>query len=298
MLVSNVGNVGIGLGNLVPASKLTVFDTSTTPESATLRAIKAGSSSGENAIPPAAIRGDATATSGSAAGVVGTSDAPDGPAVLGITSGNRAGSFESRKSSGQSVGVFAEVASRDGSAGQFSNSAGGALITGISADQFVFGVDGTGGAVFKGKVQVEGTLSVGTLNNGGPIMLCLDFSNNISNCSSSLRYKTEISSFKPGLEIINRLRPIAFTWKNGGMRDLGLGAEDVAMVEPLLVTLNSKGEIEGVKYDRVAVVLVNAIVEQQEQIKQQQSRIEQQQGQIESLRKLVCLDHPKAEVCK
>jgi hypothetical protein len=29
-----------------------------------------------------------------------------------------------------------------------------------------------------------------------------------------------------GLEIINRLRPIAFTWKQGGMRGIGLAAEE------------------------------------------------------------------------
>jgi hypothetical protein len=51
-----------------------------------------------------------------------------------------------------------------------------------------------------------------------------------------------------------------------GSRDLGLGAEDVAKVEPLLVTHNDKGEIEGVRYDRLDVVLINAIKQQQDQI--------------------------------
>ena len=35
----------------------------------------------------------------------------------------------------------------------------------------------------------------------------------------------------------------------------------------------SKGEIEGVKYDRVGVVLINAVKEQQAQIEQQRSQI-------------------------
>ena len=43
-------------------------------------------------------------------------------------------------------------------------------------------------------------------------------------------------------------------------------AEEVAAVEPLLVTHNTRGEVEGVKYDRINVVLVNAIKEQQAQI--------------------------------
>jgi len=47
-----------------------------------------------------------------------------------------------------------------------------------------------------------------------------------------------------------------------GKRDLGFGAEDVQKIEPLLVTLNTQGQVEGVKYDRITVVLVNAIKEQ------------------------------------
>lgn len=55
------------------------------------------------------------------------------------------------------------------------------------------------------------------------------------------------------------------------MHDLGLGAEDVAAIEPLLVTYNAKGEVEGVKYDRIGVVLVNAVKEQQAEISSQRS---------------------------
>ena len=75
------------------------------------------------------------------------------------------------------------------------------------------------------------------------------------------------------MEILNRLRPISFTWKANGSRDFGLGAEGVAKVEPLLVTHNDKGEIEGVKYDRLNVVLINAVKEQQQRIERQQKQI-------------------------
>jgi len=130
-------------------------------------------------------------------------------------------------------------------------------------------------------------------------------SRQVATCGSSLRYKTEVQPLFAGLEIINRLRPISFTWKEGGARDLGLGAEEVAAVAPLLVTRNDRGEIEGVKYAQLSAVLINAIKEQQEQLQQQQSRIERQQKQLErqqsqneDLKKLVCLTHPNAEVCK
>jgi hypothetical protein len=53
--------------------------------------------------------------------------------------------------------------------------------------------------------------------------------------------------------------------------DLGLVAEEVAAAEPLLVTRNEKGEVEGVKYDRLSAVFINAFKEQQAQIERQQA---------------------------
>ena len=82
------------------------------------------------------------------------------------------------------------------------------------------------------------------------------------------------------------------------MHDVGLGAEDVGRVNPLFVTYNAKGEVEGVKYDRLSVAFVNAFKEQQTQIQRLQDQIKSQQNQIDALRKLVCLDRPNADVCK
>ena len=110
----------------------------------------------------------------------------------------------------------------------------------------------------------------------------------------------------------SRLRPITFSWKQSGERDLGFAAEEVAAVEPLLVTHNDKGQVEGVKYDRINVLLVNAIRHQQQQITQQQAHIiqyeaklQQQQQQVnqlhqqvDALKKLVCKDNPQADACR
>jgi len=59
------------------------------------------------------------------------------------------------------------------------------------------------------------------------------------------------------------------------MRDLGFGAEEVGKIESLLVTYNAQGLVEGVKYDRITAVLVNAIKEQQQQLAAQQTQIEE-----------------------
>jgi hypothetical protein len=145
------------------------------------------------------------------------------------------------------------------------------------------------------KLHVDGIIRFDTLPAGAGMAspLCRhNTSHQITDCSaSSLRYKTNIAPFSAGLGVVNRLRPITFNWKASGEADFGLGAEEVAKVEPRLVTHNAKGEIEGVRYDRIAVVLLNAV-------KEQQHLIEQQQQQIEALKKLVCSSRRKAKACK
>jgi len=138
---------------------------------------------------------------------------------------------------------------------------------------------------------LDGEIQINSLGAAGSTHLCLNANSQVSGCSSSLRYKTNLATFSSGLSLVHRLRPITFDWKEGGMHDLGLGAEDVAAIEPLLVTYNAKGEVEGVKYDRIGVVLVNAV-------KEQQKIIESQQAQIDALKKLVCLTNKDAEICR
>lgn len=164
-----------------------------------------------------------------------------------------------------------------------------------------------------GLVVVDNSLSVGgdvsanrvVLNNPtgfpGATALCVTPTGPpyvIVLCASSLRFKTNLGTFKSGLELINRLRPITFNWKDGGMKDFGLAAEDVAKAEPLLATYDSKGVVQGVKYDRIGVVLINAVKEQQAEIEEQQKTIRAQQAEIEQLKKKVAeIDALKALVC-
>ena len=143
---------------------------------------------------------------------------------------------------------------------------------------------GTGTAITS-VIFENGFLGVNNLGAAGATALCRNASNQISTCSSSLRYKTNIGSFSDGLAFVNKLRPISFDWKDGGMKDIGFGAEDIAKIDPRFVTYNSAGEVEGVKYDRLSVAFVNAFKEQQAQIKKQQSLLEKQQVLIEQLEK-------------
>ena len=138
---------------------------------------------------------------------------------------------------------------------------------------------------FEGYVYFSRGITLTELAGGGGTQLCLNASSQISNCSSSLRYKTSVEPFTGGLNLLTRLRPISFDWKEGGARDIGLAAEEVAQVEPLLTFRNDHGEIEGVKYNQLAAVFVNAIQEQQAQIQQQHEQMASQQGEIDALAK-------------
>jgi hypothetical protein len=154
-------------------------------------------------------------------------------------------------------------------------------------------------------VIVPGNLFVQVLGTGGSTNICTTATGKISTCSSSLRYKTSVQSFNSGLDIVRSLRPIVFNWKDGGTRDVGFAAEEIEQIEPLLITRNAQGEIEGVKYGQLTTVLVNAVKEQQAQIEQQQktlqqqqARIEKQQRQIDALSTFVCQTNPQAGLCK
>jgi hypothetical protein len=142
------------------------------------------------------------------------------------------------------------------------------------------------------------TVRIGTLGGATATQLCVGPSLVLSACSSSRIYKQNIRPFAPGLDIVRRLRPVTYDWIESREHDLGLIAEEVADIEPLLVTHNQKGEIQGVKYDQISLALINAVKEQQAQIDGQQKLIETQQRQISELKKLVCLTNRLAESCK
>lgn len=199
-----------------------------------------------------------------------------------------------------------------GGAGVWGNTTTQVGVYGTSDTNYgVAAVSNTGGGLYArstggaNAAVLDGTVQVNVLGSTGMTTVCRNPSNQLSFCSSSLKYKTNISRFSYGLRLLQELNPIKFDWKDGGMHDLGLGAEDVAAIEPLLVTYNEKGEVEGVKYDRIGVVLINAVKEQQAQIEtqnkqlgDQQKQIQTQQSEIDALRSLVCGRNRQAKVCR
>ncbi len=144
-----------------------------------------------------------------------------------------------------------------------------------------------------GRVALD-TVRVGTYNPGGPTQVCVnEFV--LTFCASSRRYKENIQTLGSGLNVIERLRPVTFDWKDRKEADLGLIAEEVDEVEPLLVIRNDKGVIESVKYDQLTVVLINAVKEQQAMIESQKKLNDSQQAQIKLQQKYAAVQQKTIE---
>jgi hypothetical protein len=122
--------------------------------------------------------------------------------------------------------------------------------------------------------DVDGLLHNGGMTPGGGSNVVVDPAGKIlMYFASSRRYKENISRLEIAPDDVFKLQPVRFTWKTTGQEDIGLIAEDVAEAVPDLVLYNSEGEPEAVKYDRIAVYLL-------EVVKQQQARISALEKQL------------------
>ena len=170
----------------------------------------------------------------------------------------------------------------------------------VVGDTFLVGSLGIGTALSTRTLMVAGRARVSNIpQEPSGASLCFNVNGDLLQCgASSLKWKTNVRSFRSGLDIIQQLRPISFNWKEDGRPDIGLGAEEVAKVAPSLTFTDDKGEVTGVKYERLSMLLINAIKEQQAIIEHQQSQLERQDKQISGLKKLVCRSRRRAAVCK
>jgi hypothetical protein len=227
--------------------------------------------------------------------------------------GYRAGTANTTGDSNIMVGTFAGSSNTTGGnnivIGAAANVGSGNLsyATAIGANSLVSSSNtiSMGRADGSDRLLVRGILDLQTLVAGASVQLCRNASNQVGDCGSSFRYKTNVGAYSSGLSIIRRLRPITFNWKDGGAADVGFAAEEVAEIEPLLATYNKDGQIQGVKYAQITTVLVNAVREQQEMIDSQEKRlrglqkeVDEQKKMIERLTNLLCTTNQSATVCR
>lgn len=92
---------------------------------------------------------------------------------------------------------------------------------------------------------------------------------------SSSRYKEQILDME-NVEWLFKLRPVNFFYKSDEqkMKQYGLIAEEVEMVNPLLVNYNKDGQVETVSYSRLITPMIRAMQDQQKTIATLQSQID------------------------
>lgn len=105
--------------------------------------------------------------------------------------------------------------------------------------------------------------------------------------ASSERYKTSIITLTGHDEKLQHLRPVSFHLKSepAGPVQYGLIAEEVAAVYPELVVRDDNGQIQGVRYEELAPILLSELQEQRKAIKAQNERISAQDKQLDQLMK-------------
>jgi hypothetical protein len=94
------------------------------------------------------------------------------------------------------------------------------------------------------------------------------------NTYSSRRWKTNIKTLPDALDKVERLRGVSYDLKANGKHEIGVIAEEVGAVVPEIVEWDKNGkDAEGVDYSRLTALLIEAVKQQQREIRAQQAEI-------------------------
>jgi hypothetical protein len=124
---------------------------------------------------------------------------------------------------------------------------------------------------------------------GGGTAVYVDSNGMLGTATSSRRFKTDIHDMNAASEAILSLRPVTFHYKPGlagaGNPQFGLIAEEVAEVNPGLITRDAKGEIYSVRYEAVNAMLLNEFLKQHKRVQEQEKKVSDQEKTIAALQK-------------
>ena len=116
------------------------------------------------------------------------------------------------------------------------------------------------------RLDVNGIVRIRSWGSGTTSDVRVNSSGHLCKDTSSKRYKKNIRELKVDPEDVLLLRSVKFDWKETEEEDIGMIAEDVAEVVPDLVVYDGDGRPEAVKYDKVALYLLELVKSQQRRI--------------------------------
>ncbi|MBN2862611.1 MAG: tail fiber domain-containing protein [Bacteroidales bacterium] len=124
----------------------------------------------------------------------------------------------------------------------------------------------------------SGGIVANNLSSGSGTALVITTGNEIVKYSSSKKYKRDIVSLSVDKEKFMKLRPVDFVWNeksaSEGKKDKGLIAEEVEKIDPELAVYDDSGNIEGVDYQKINIMLLKVVQEQQKKIEDLERRME------------------------
>jgi hypothetical protein len=135
-------------------------------------------------------------------------------------------------------------------------------------------------------LDVNGKVYVATFATGSSTTVCQN-ANVLSSCTSALRFKEKVKPSELGLKEVLAMRPVVFDVKdhkdNWEKHDFGFVAEDMEKINPLFVTYDEDGRINGVRYMQLAAVNSKAIQELHALMAEQQEEINELKSVIVTL---------------
>jgi Chaperone of endosialidase len=115
--------------------------------------------------------------------------------------------------------------------------------------------------------------------------------NKIGTLSSSRRFKEEIKPMEQVSEALFALKPVTFRYKKeidpNGTKQFGLVAEEVARVDPVLLTRDGEGKPETVRYEAVNAMLLNEFLKEHQKVEEQGRELQGQKAINAELRSTI-----------
>ena len=208
----------------------------------------------------------ATVSSGSKGAIVGVSDT--GNAVTGGCNG-------------AGFGVYGASYHSSGIGGYFGNNENGIALQTGNGTVYLSGNVGIGTASPNQKLEVNGSIRTTALGGGGDRDIGVDNDGDIIIYSSDRRLKKNIKSLGDAVEKITKMRGVTFEWKNdkkmGKGKRIGLIAQEVEKIAPEVVSHPKDGMLS-IRYRDLTGLFVEAIKEQQDQIKTLEKKIKKLEG--------------------
>ena len=147
---------------------------------------------------------------------------------------------------------------------------------------------GTDALEVTGDIKCTGTLKPQGVMPGGSGSYVRYLAGSLFWDSSSAKYKTDILDYtEDPFVLLDQLKPKTFYYKTDDtenkIRQLGLIAEDVELVDKQYCAYVKEGELGGVNYDRLVVPLLSAVVRLRQKADEQQEAIATLKNMVASI---------------